>query len=225
MVAAVAAVVSYQHAHEVALAAGENRLSAVLLPLSIDGAVLAGSMGLLADSRTGRSASRLAWCLLGLGAVATLGANIAAADPHVIARVVAAWPAVAFVLAVETLLSMIRRGSVPAPVTATSNSARANGLADTYDEPTGEIQRDGAGGRGGSRPGGIAAAGRTTGTAAQRSDAQLLIEIRARGLEQVGADKLTGPLGINKTRAVRLRKLLATELVPASGNGHGGDAT
>jgi len=114
LVAAVAAVVSYAHMQEVADRAGEQ-WRAWLLPLSVDGLVVAASMALLTRRRAGLPGGRLAWCALLGGVGASLAANIAAAEPTATARVVAAWPALAFALAFELLLQQ-RREPVPDPV-------------------------------------------------------------------------------------------------------------
>jgi len=114
LVAAVAAVVSYAHMREVADRAGEQ-WRAYLLPLSVDGLVVAGSMVLLTRRRAGLPGGRLAWCALLSGVGASLAANIAAADPTATARVVAAWPALAFAVAFELLLQQ-RRVPVVEPV-------------------------------------------------------------------------------------------------------------
>jgi len=114
LVAAVAAVVSYAHMQEVAVRAGEG-WRAWLLPLSVDGLVVAASMGLLTRRRTGLPGGRLAWAALLGGVGASLAANIAAAEPTVTARVVAAWPALAFAVAFELLLQQ-RRVPVVEPV-------------------------------------------------------------------------------------------------------------
>ena len=107
LVAAVAAVVSYAHMREVAERAGEG-WRALLLPLSVDGLVVAGSMVLLTRRRAGLPGGRLAWCALLGGVGASLAANVAAAEPTVTARVVAAWPALAFAVAFELLLQQRR---------------------------------------------------------------------------------------------------------------------
>jgi len=114
LVAAVAAVVSYAHMQEVAERAGED-WRAWLLPLSVDGLVVAASMGLLTRRRAGLPGGRLAWCALLGGVGASLAANIAAAEPTATARVVAAWPALAFAVASELLLQQ-RREPVVDPV-------------------------------------------------------------------------------------------------------------
>jgi len=113
LVAAVAAVVSYAHMQEVAERAGEGWRSG-LLPLSVDGLVVAASMVLLTRRRAGMSGGRLAWVALLGGVGASLAANIAAAEPTATARVVAAWPALAFAVAFELLLQQ-RRAPVGDP--------------------------------------------------------------------------------------------------------------
>ena len=120
LVAAVAAIVSFAHMWTVADRAGEQ-WRAWLLPLSVDGLVVAASMALLTRRRTGLPGGRLAWCALLGGVGASLAANIAAADPTVTARVVAAWPALAFAVAFELLLQQRREPAV-----------------DPVDEPVGE---------------------------------------------------------------------------------------
>jgi hypothetical protein len=124
LVAAVAAIVSFAHMWTVADRAGEQ-WRAWLLPLSVDGLVVAASMALLTRRRTGLPGGRLAWCALLGGVGASLAANIAAAEPTVTARVVAAWPALAFAVAFELLLQQ-RREPVVEPV------------VDPVDDPVGE---------------------------------------------------------------------------------------
>jgi len=114
LVAAVAAIVSYAHMQEVAERAGEQ-WRAWLLPLLVDGLVVAASMALLTRRRAGLPGGRLAWCALLGGVGASLAANVAAADPTATARVVAAWPALAFAVAFELLLEQ-RRVPVVDPV-------------------------------------------------------------------------------------------------------------
>ena len=114
LVAAVAAVVSFAHMREVADRAGEQ-WRAWLLPLSVDGLVIAASMVLVTRRRGGLPGGRIAWCALLGGVGASLAANIAAAEPTVTARLVAAWPALAFAVAFELLLQQ-RRVDAPAPV-------------------------------------------------------------------------------------------------------------
>jgi len=107
LVAAVAAIVSYAHMREVADRAGEG-WRALLLPLSVDGLVVAASMVLLTRRRAGLPGGRLAWCALLGGVGASLAANVAAAQPDLTARMVAAWPALAFAVGIELLLQQRR---------------------------------------------------------------------------------------------------------------------
>lgn len=103
MVAGVAGFSSYQHIVEVAHRAGEHAAVAAVLPLSIDGLIVVGTMAMVEDKRAGRRPRLSARVALGFGVVATLAANIASAQPHLMARMVAAVPAVAFLITVEVL--------------------------------------------------------------------------------------------------------------------------
>jgi len=107
LVAMVAATVSFAHMWEVAHRAGEGWRS-YLLPLSVDGLVVAASMSLLTSRRAGTPSGRLAWVALMGGVGASLMANVAAADPNLTARIVASWPALAFAVAFELLLQQRR---------------------------------------------------------------------------------------------------------------------
>ena len=106
-VAVVAAAASYSHMHELAVQAGEGEMARVL-PLSVDGLVVAATMTLLSARRAGRKAGALPWLALFLGLGASLAANVAAAEPTVVGRLVAAWPPVALALSFELLLRQTR---------------------------------------------------------------------------------------------------------------------
>jgi hypothetical protein len=95
--AGIAAVVSYRHMHTLALAHGESPWTAALIPLSVDGMVVASSMTLLADSRAGHVGGLLPWTLLATGSTASLAANVAVAEPTAYGRVIAAWPSFALI--------------------------------------------------------------------------------------------------------------------------------
>ena len=110
-VAAVAAVVSYEHAYALVRAHGETGWTAHLIPLTVDGLIWASSMVMLDSVRRGVPVRSLARWLLGLGIAATLAANVAHGLGHgLIGAAVGAWPAVALVGSYE-LLMMIVRGS------------------------------------------------------------------------------------------------------------------
>ncbi|WP_274518790.1 DUF2637 domain-containing protein [Streptomonospora alba] len=85
LLAAIAAVVSYAHMFELALRHGEPAWRAGLFPLSVDGMIVAASMSLLSDARQGRRGGALPWILLIVGSAASLAANVAVADPTVVA--------------------------------------------------------------------------------------------------------------------------------------------
>ncbi|GAB3889859.1 hypothetical protein GCM10029964_060330 [Kibdelosporangium lantanae] len=106
VVAAVAAAVSFMHMHELAARAGEG-WRAWLVPLAIDGLVVAASMTMVVRRRAGKPGGMLAWTSIILGIAASLAANIAAAEPTLIGRAVAAWPPIALLLAYELLMDQI----------------------------------------------------------------------------------------------------------------------
>lgn len=126
VVALTAALVSFSHMRRLALEAGETELASWLLPVSIDGAIVAAVAVILADSRAGRQPANLTWLLLALGLAGSLAANIASAEPTTTARAVAAWPPVALALGIEVLASLARRGEVTQQA---SHAASANGVS------------------------------------------------------------------------------------------------
>ena len=113
-VAAFAAVVSYSHIYGLGRAHGQDGTAARLLPLSVDGLILAASLVLLHEARNGRDAPRLARFMLWLGIAATIGANIAYGAVYgLLGAVISAWPTVAFIGAVEIAMQQVRRARVP----------------------------------------------------------------------------------------------------------------
>ena len=113
-VAAFAAIVSYSHIYGLGRAHGQDGTAARLLPLSVDGLILAASLVLLHEARNGRDALRLAWFMLWLGIAATIGANIAyGAGYGLLGALISAWPAVAFIGSVEIAMQQVRRARVP----------------------------------------------------------------------------------------------------------------
>jgi hypothetical protein len=108
-VAGIAAFISYWHAYEVISAHGESGVTARLEPATIDGLVYCSSMVVLYAARHRLPVPRLARCLLGLGIMATLAANLAHGWSHgPIGATVAAWPAASLVGSYELLLWLIR---------------------------------------------------------------------------------------------------------------------
>jgi hypothetical protein len=114
VVAGIAAVVSYSHMQQLADHAGEGWRS-WLIPVSIDGLVVAASMVLLARRRAGLAGGWLAWGALAAGVLASLAANMADARPEITAVLVAGWPAAAFAVVFELLLQQ-RRADRPGQV-------------------------------------------------------------------------------------------------------------
>jgi Protein of unknown function (DUF2637) len=92
-VAVIAGVVSYSHIEALGLATGQTITDARLLPLAVDGLIVAGSVILLAGSWLG-------WIGVALGVAGTLYANVMSGLPRgPLAATVAAWPALAFTVA------------------------------------------------------------------------------------------------------------------------------
>jgi hypothetical protein len=102
------AVVSYGHMHDLVLSHGEGMWASALIPLSVDGMIVASSMSLLLDSRLGRRGGMLPWVLLITGALASLAANVAVSEPTVIGRLIAAWPSFALTASYELLMRQVR---------------------------------------------------------------------------------------------------------------------
>jgi len=115
VVAAVAAYASYQHQHEFALRGGADSTTAVLWPLSVDGLLVLASIGLLSPrGHPGRRSRWALWTSFLLGIVLSLAANVAAAPTLAWQSVlVAGWPPVSVLLAVELLTRRISGRDVP----------------------------------------------------------------------------------------------------------------
>ena len=121
-VASIAAWSSWSHMVHVALRFGERPEVAYVLPISVDGMLIVASTSMVDDRRAGRPvrwSARIAF-LTGVGA--SVAANIAAAQPTLGARIVAAWPAVALLLVVE-MLSRARRAPASRAPAADINGA------------------------------------------------------------------------------------------------------
>jgi hypothetical protein len=103
LVAGVAAYASYRHQRAFALEGGADAVSAALWPLSVDGLLVLASAGLLKARQGGEGRARLAaWCSFVLGILVSMAANVASAPAVEWQPVlVAGWPPVALLLAVE----------------------------------------------------------------------------------------------------------------------------
>jgi hypothetical protein len=111
LLALIAGTVSYLHMHTLVELHGQPGWVAVLTPSSVDGMMVAASMTLLADSRSGGRGGILPWALLVLGSMASLAANVAVADPTTAGRVIAGWPSFALIAAYELLMRQVRRAA------------------------------------------------------------------------------------------------------------------
>jgi hypothetical protein len=114
VVAGVAAYASYQHQRDFALAGGADLTTARLWPLSVDGLLVLSTAGLLRDGRQVSVRARYALrAAFAAGIIVSLAANIATAPAMTWAPIlVAGWPPVALLLAVELLGHRRRRDDV-----------------------------------------------------------------------------------------------------------------
>ncbi len=111
VVAGVAAYASYQHQREFALHGGADVTSAALWPLSVDGLLVLASTALIRGDRVPiRSTRSVVWLAFLLGIAVSLAANIASAPTLGWSQVlVAGWPPVSLLLAVELLTHRVGR--------------------------------------------------------------------------------------------------------------------
>ena len=139
-VSTIAGTASYFHALEVVQAAGARPPVAYLVPALADLVILGASADLLAASRAGQPRPRLTMLALATGVVVTLAMNVAAGSGHGLGgRLVAGWPALAFILALESLAGLVRRGrgasspQAPDGAPATPGHGQPPGVASTQD--------------------------------------------------------------------------------------------
>ena len=104
LVGLVAAGVSLGHIWSVAEAAGEPGAAVMFVP--VDGLTVAASMTMSVRRRAGLRAGFRSWAAFLLGVGASLAFNVAAAEPHPQARLIAALPSVAFLVAYELLMQL-----------------------------------------------------------------------------------------------------------------------
>jgi hypothetical protein len=123
-VAAIAPVVSYEHASALVRAHGESGWTGRLIPSTVDDLIYASSMVMLDSARRGVVVPVLARWLLGLGILATPAANVAHGLGHdPTGAAVAAWPAVALIGSHELLMMIIRGSYAPAPMPGSHDDA------------------------------------------------------------------------------------------------------
>jgi AraC-like DNA-binding protein len=107
---------------------GERPEVAYVLPISVDGMLIVASAAMVEDKRNGHRVRWSARIAFAAGVAASVAANIAAAQPTIGARIVAAWPAVAMLLVVE-MLSRAKPAN-PGTDTAPPNEDNADGRTD-----------------------------------------------------------------------------------------------
>jgi hypothetical protein len=131
VLALIAAIVSYKHVYLLVRRYGETSWTAALLPVSVDGMIVASSMSLLLDSRHGRRSGLLPWALLIIGSAASLAANVAVAEPSVVGRLIAGWPSCALIGAYELLMRQVRNAAVWACKAENTSSSAAHTTSGT----------------------------------------------------------------------------------------------
>lgn len=96
-VALIAGVISYTHVYALAVRTQQGSVASHLLPLSLDGLIVAGSVVLLAGSWLG-------WLGVIPGVLGTLYANVVSMLPHGhLSAAVASWPAISFAVSTFVL--------------------------------------------------------------------------------------------------------------------------
>lgn len=104
-----AAIVSYSHIYYLGHTHGQDGTAARLLPLSVDGLILASGLIMLYEARNGRDAPTLARVMSWLGVAATLAANALFGWHFGIAgTAISMWPAISFIGCVEMIMRQIR---------------------------------------------------------------------------------------------------------------------
>lgn len=140
VLAAITAVISYQHGLEVVRSTGTRGFVAYLVPLVADLMIFASSLALLDAAQRGQGRPALAVSSLTFGIVATVAMNVASGWHHGYGgALVSALAPVALVLSYETLMGMVRRGrqNVPdrPPVAAAGQPAGcSHGVAQNAEE-------------------------------------------------------------------------------------------
>ena len=116
-VAGLAAVQSYTHMYDVSFGFEpvDRKWRANIFPLSVDGLAAAATLVLVTRRRAKLPGGWIPWSILTAGVAVSVVVNIMGAADDAGARFIAAWPALAFPLAVH-LLTVQRKASQPAVV-------------------------------------------------------------------------------------------------------------
>lgn len=221
VVALVAGAASYTHMRQLAAEHGQGWLS-WLIPLSVDGLLMVASLVIVTARRDRAGEPWLAWLALAVGVVASLAANVAAAGPDLVSRLVSAWPPFAFAVTFELVLRLVRTNAgektqaeaphtgVELPEQAPQGGARpalgdheVRAVPDRSVPPVDQYDKNPTGER--VEPG-------------ERSDDELMVELRTLA-EQVGGtpsiSAVRTGLRVGTSRAYRLLDRYAAEQTPA----------
>lgn len=114
VIAASAAILSFNGLRNLALTSGIPTELAWLLPITIDGLTLVGSLGVVHAVLTGIP-SWYPWMLTLTGVGVSVWGNVASAPPTLTAQIVHAIPPVVLALALEALLKVYRHQAVAEP--------------------------------------------------------------------------------------------------------------
>jgi hypothetical protein len=117
-VAGIAAYASYSHMRDLAIEHGQSGTVAALLPISVDGMLIVATVAMKEDRANGLKVRLWAWVAFVLGVLASVVANVLAADDDLTSRVISAWPAVALLLVIEVLATGKKPVELPAEVPA-----------------------------------------------------------------------------------------------------------
>ncbi|MBO3751266.1 DUF2637 domain-containing protein [Streptosporangiaceae bacterium NEAU-GS5] len=139
LLAIIAAIVSFRHMHELCLRHGEDGFAAVLIPLAVDGTIVTASMSILLANRSGSRGDVFEWALPVISSLASLGANIAVAEPTMIGRIIAAWPSAALIGSYELFMCQVRR-CAPQAQTATDAVTALELGEDGGEDPPDQVQ-------------------------------------------------------------------------------------
>jgi hypothetical protein len=151
VVATCAAVVSYGHAYQLARGHHESGIDARLLPVSIDGEILASSLVMLSRARRNVRQHWLARVNLIASITATIAVNAVVALPQqwigadasvVIGAVLSAWPGQALVAIVEMGIRLVR----DVREARDSNARRDSGTEDDRNSDSGQDRHGDSGG-------------------------------------------------------------------------------
>ena len=115
MVATFAAIISYTHIYSLARHHNQPVIDAALTPLITDGLIVASSLVLVYVAWQKLDVPWLARVTLWLGIAATVAANVAYGLSYgVLGAILSSWPALAFVLTVETVMQLAKTKKIKA---------------------------------------------------------------------------------------------------------------